>query len=245
MPEGSYSPESAEAAGEDTAADRVFVGLSELILTGAIAPGIKISEPELASRFGVSRAPLREALRRLQERKLVTRIAHQGARVTVLSPPAIAELYLVREALEGVAARQAALAMSDAAIDELRLVLEEHEARVTERDVYLQGAADDDFHFRIIRASGNDMLITLLLDEYYLLIRLLRCQLPQRGGSARRSLTEHRRILDAIADRDGALAEILMRRHVAAAYARLVCGMPKKERPGGFALPAFLEGDRP
>jgi len=200
-----------------TAADRLFGLLSEAIVRGEMAPGAKISEPELAARFGTSRAPLREAIRRLEERKLVSRVAHQGARVTVLSPARIREVYLVREVLEGAAAREAAQRMSAEDLGELQRLLAAHEARIASKDVYLQGDADDDFHFRIIRASGNATLESLLLDEYYLLIRMLRRQLRQVPGRARRALFEHRRIADALADRDGDLAELLMRRHIAAA----------------------------
>jgi DNA-binding GntR family transcriptional regulator len=207
----------AQLVQELTTADRLLDLLSEAIVSGEMAPGAKISEPELAARFGTSRAPLREAIRRLEERKLVTCIAHQGARVTVLSPARIREVYLVREVLEGAAAREAAARMSPEDLAELYRLLETHEARIASNDVYLQGAADDDFHFRIIRASGNATLISLLLDEYYLLIRMFRRQLGQVGGRARRALFEHRRIADALADRDGDLAELLMRRHIAAA----------------------------
>ncbi len=221
MPDGVASDTICRAADDATAADRLFAAVGELILSGAIEQGAKISEPDLAARFGTSRAPLREALRRLEERKLVTRIAHQGARVTRLCPERIAEIYQVREALEGIAAREAARHMPEAAIAELRRLLDLHEARVTAHDVYRQGSEDDDFHFRIIRGSGNQMLIRLLLDEYYLLIRLLRRKLSRPGGLAQRALVEHRRVLDAIAERDPELAEAMMRRHIAAAFDRL------------------------
>jgi DNA-binding GntR family transcriptional regulator len=214
----------------EPAADRLYQQLSDMIVAGALQPGAKISEPDLATRFGTSRAPVREAMRRLQERKLVTRIARQGARVTILSPERIAEIYLVREVLEGAAARQAARRITDAQIGQLRDLLDVHEARVVSSDTYLQGGDDDDFHFRIIRASGNETLSALLLDEYYLLIRMLRGHLQPHGGTARRALTEHRRIADALADRDGELAEMLMRRHVAAAHARICQNLPQPLR---------------
>ncbi len=224
MPDGSMPCEPDLAL--DTAADRLYGVLSEMIVSGALPAGAKISEPDLAARFGTSRAPLREAMRRLQERKLVTRIARQGARVTVLSPARIGEIFLVREVLEGAAAREAARCMPDAAIAQLHDLLDAHEARVAASGAYLQGADDDDFHFLIIRGSGNETLSTLLLDEYYLLLRMLRGQLQPRDDSARRALTEHRRIADALADRDGELAEMLMRRHVIASHGRILSSLP-------------------
>lgn len=226
-----------------TAADRLFGLLSEAIVRGEMTPGAKISEPELATRFGTSRAPLREAIRRLEERKLVTRVAHQGARVTVLSPARIREVYLVREVLEGAAAREAARRMSTEDLQELQRLLADHEARIASNDVYLQGDADDDFHFRIIRASGNATLESLLLDEYYLLIRMLRRQLRQVPGRARRALFEHRRIADALADRDGDLAELLMRRHIAAARDSIEQTLIDQTRAVA-AQPTKLQGQR-
>jgi DNA-binding GntR family transcriptional regulator len=86
-------------------------------------------------------------------------------------------------------------------------------------DDYRQGVADDDFHFVIIRASANATLIDLLLDQYYALIRMFRKQHRQVAGRARRALLEHRRITDALEDHDAELAELLMRRHIAAARA--------------------------
>lgn len=214
--------------------DRVFDQLSEAIVAGELLPGAKISEPDLAIRFGVSRAPLREAIRRLEERKLVSRVAHQGARVAVLSAARISEIYMVREALEGVAAREAAHRMSHEDVGQLRALLSSHEHSFGgDDDTYRMGSADEDFHFRIIRASGNATLIALLLGEYYALIRMFRRQHRQVAGRARRALVEHHRITDALADRDAELAEFLMRRHIAAArtgieQALAAAALPKK-----------------
>ncbi len=204
-----------------TAADRLFDQLSDAIVTGALASGAKISEPELAIRYGTSRAPLREAIRRLEERKLVTRIAHQGARIATLTPERIRDLYLIREVLEGAAAREAAGRMTAVQVQDLHALLDVHMARVESSDAYVQGEDDDDFHARIIRASGNATLADLLLDQYYLLIRMLRRQVRQGDGQAQAALAEHRRIAAALAERDGELAEMLMRRHIAASRDRI------------------------
>lgn len=212
---------------QPSVSDRLFQQLAEAIIAGELPAGAKISEPGLAARFGTSRAPLREAIRRLEERKLLSRVANQGARVAVLSPARIAEIYAVREALEGIAAREAASRITPEDIARLRAHLERHEAILdtVDGDDYRQGVADDDFHFVIIRASGNATLIDLLLDQYYALIRMFRLQHRQIAGRARRALIEHRRITDALADGDGELAEILMRRHIAAAREGIAASM--------------------
>src|SRR5580693_4913743 len=102
-------PRHAQAGGarreSGTLAEQMFSRLSAAILAGELAPGAKISEPALAKQYGVSRGPLREALHRLQERKLITRSPNQGPRVVRPSAAALAELFVVREALEGMAAR--------------------------------------------------------------------------------------------------------------------------------------------
>ncbi|MCB8882067.1 GntR family transcriptional regulator [Acidisoma cellulosilytica] len=202
-----------------TAAHRIFEQLSEAIVSGDLAAGSKIQEAALAARFGVSRAPLREALRRLEERKLLTRSPRSSARVTVLTPARIVELFTIREVLEGVAARQAASHMNASDINHLRALLQRHEEVLDaiDDDIYRQGIADEDFHFYIIKCSGNATLAQILCNEYYNLIRLVRRQHSRVPGRARRALSEHHQLIEALAEGDGNFAEILMRRHVASA----------------------------
>lgn len=210
--------EEAERVFGETMADRAFRAISDAILSGELPPGAKISEPELARRLGTSRGPLREAMRRLQERRLVTSSPRQGSRVVELTAAVLSEIFTVREALEGIAAREAAKTITDDEIATLRALLRSHEAQLDSGNnaVYAQGSADADFHFAIARCSRNQTLISLLCDEYYQLIRLYRQQHQLVSGRARRAFVEHGRILDALADRDPDLAELMMRRHVAA-----------------------------
>jgi DNA-binding GntR family transcriptional regulator len=202
-----------------------------------LAAGSKIKEPSLATKFGVSRAPLREALRRLEERKLLTRAPRLSARVTVLNPTRIAELYAIRGALEGVAARAAATRVQPKDIAHLREVLRQHEVSLDAAgdDIYRQGLTDEDFHFFIIQCSGNATLIQILCDEYYNLIRLVRRQHSRVAGRARRALLEHRQLVEALAEGDGDFAEILMRRHVAAALHGILSSIPAGPTEGETA----------
>lgn len=202
----------------ETLAEQVFRRIQAAIVRGEIAPGSKISEPELARTYGISRGPLREAMHRLEGQRLVVRVPHAGARVVSLGARELVELYQIREALEGMACRLAAQRMTQADIDELRRVLDAHE-----RDEafqagrgYYQQEGDYDFHYRIVQGSGNGMLIRLLCDELYQLARMYRIQYSASPHRPRQAFAEHHRILDAIAERDGELAEILMRRHIRA-----------------------------
>jgi DNA-binding GntR family transcriptional regulator len=211
--------------------DLLFERLSEAIVSGEFAAGSKLSEPRLAARFGVSRGPLREAIRRLEERKLVTRTLRQGVRVIVPSRSAAIELFEVREVLEGLAAREAALRRTPAEVEELRAMLARHAEVLASPDamVYWQATANTDFHFLIARIARNGRLFDLLCGEYYTILRLYRMQHRIVPGRAQRALMEHGRIVDAIADGDGELAELLMRRHITTARA----GLEKSIREAG------------
>lgn len=199
-----------------TIADRVFDQLRQAIVEGEIPAGSKISEPVLAARYGISRGPLREAMRRLESSNLVDRKPNVGARVITLSSDQLLEIYVIREALEGMAARLAAEHMSDAAIAELKQLLAHHRSEVAREDwqTYFQQEGDLDFHFRVAQGTGNRRLIGILCNDLYHLARMYRCQFGMKSDRARDALQEHELIADAIAERDGELAEWLTRRHI-------------------------------
>ena len=199
-----------------TLADRVFTRLQDDIVRGEIPPGSKVSETELAGRYGVSRGPLREAIRRLESRKLVEREVHVGTRVASLSFEDLIEIYHVREALEGQAARLAAERMTDQEVAGLHQVLAQHEQQqdIREDIAYFQREGDLDFHYRIIQGSHNRTLIRMLIGELYHLVRMYRYQFSTTANRPQKALHEHRRIVEAIEARDAEMAELLMRRHI-------------------------------
>lgn len=199
-----------------TLSEQVFRNIQAAIVRGEIAPGSKISEPELARTYGISRGPLREAIHRLEGQRLLVRIPHVGARVVSLSHKELIELYEIRESLEGLACRLAAERMSTAAVQELRDILATHErdAAFQAGIDYFQQEGDYDFHYKIIQGSGNQMLVQLLGEELYQLVRMYRIQHSSTPNRPQRAFREHHGILDAIANRDGELAEMLMRRHI-------------------------------
>lgn len=201
-----------------TAADRLLLEIQRTIVEGEIESGSKISEPELARQFNVSRAPLREALARLERCHLIERTPNAGARVVKLSREGLCALYQIREELEGLACRLAAENMDDAEIQQVQELLNQHldTQRVREGESYYQEAGDLDFHYRIILGSKNPYLINMLCDELYFLVRMYRVQLGMNGPRVSRAFDEHKAIINAIANRDGELADLLMRRHIAA-----------------------------
>ena len=184
-----------------TRADEAFDCLQTAIVKGELAPGEKIGELELCSRFNLTRGPLREALGRLESRGLLVRRPHAGVKVVSVSASELMELYRIREVMEGLAARQAAERMIDEA----------------QGQAYYQAEGDYDFHHRIATGSRNTKLAQMLLGDLYYMVRMYRYRLSTSTGRPQRALGEHRRIVEAIAQRDGELAEFLMKRHINAA----------------------------
>ena len=207
-----------------TLAERVFHQLQDAIVRGELAPGSKITEPGLSKVYGISRGPLREAMRRLEAHRLIERVPHVGARVVKLSMKELLELFDLREALESMAARLAAEHMTPEEIAGLRdvLALHERQADLKSGEAYYQREGDLDFHYRIVLGSHNHMLMNLLCDDLYYLVRLYRTQFSASGTRPQRAFVEHHRIVDAIEAGDAELAELLMRRHVSASRTNVV-----------------------
>lgn len=196
--------------------DVVAERIEEAIISGQLAPGAKISEQGLAASLGVSRGPLREAIRRLEGRKLVERTPNVGVRVAALSLKDLNEILQVREALEGLACSLAALNMSDAAIAALKKMLGSHEKQksVQENTGYYDEAKNLDFHFSIVDGSGNDRLTQLLAGDLHYLLRVYRHRADPKPGRAAQVLQEHRAIIAALEARDPEAADRAMREHL-------------------------------
>jgi DNA-binding GntR family transcriptional regulator len=215
---------------QGTLADVASHRLAQSIVTGELAQGQKLNEAELAESFGMGRGPLREALRHLEGMRLVKRIPNVGARVVVLDRKTLCDLYGVREALEGMACRIAATQMTDEEIKQLVELLAHHEQQIKQQGgkVYAQSEGDLDFHYQIARGSRNQMLMDMLGSEQYQLLRMCRYRTSRNAQRTHPALYQHRQIVDALAHRDGELAELLMRRHIQGAW-RSISEMIDKE----------------
>lgn len=203
--------------------DIVAERLEGAIIEGRLEPGAKLSEQGLAASLGVSRGPLREAIRRLEGRKLLERTPNIGVRVARLSLADLVHILEVREALEGMAAGLAARHMGDAEIAALRKLVEGHARQkgLREGTGYYQEAKDEDFHVRIAEGSGNARLVQMLCGDLYYLLRVYRYRSSTKPGRARDALGEHTAIVEAIASRDPQAAEAAMRAHLRNARANL------------------------
>ncbi|MBC9904640.1 GntR family transcriptional regulator [Achromobacter xylosoxidans] len=196
-------------------ADVVFDQVLDAIYQGRLAPGSVINEVALAQEFGVSRGPVREAVRRLQGIQLITREPYIKARVVTLSAESALELFQMRMALEGVACNLATRRMSDEEIAQLLAELEQDRQR---RLAAANGGAPAprvfDFHERIVRASGNNRIINALCGDLYHLLRVYRRHSGTVLERKDDAYAEHWQILRAIRARDAELAESLMRSHI-------------------------------
>jgi DNA-binding GntR family transcriptional regulator len=208
-------------------ADQAFDKIVTAIVRGDLPPGSRIAEAMLARSLGISRGPLREALRRLEGRKLVVRTPHVGAHVASLTPDDLIEIFFVREALEGMACRLATERMSDRELATLKSKLAAHaqDSELSSGAGYFQEAGDQDFHYLMAQGSKSAKLIELLCDDLYYLMRVYRFRSSVRPGRARQAFDEHHRILKSMQARDADRAEALMREHVAQARRSLAAAV--------------------
>lgn len=196
-----------------TLVDQILVQIQTSIIKGELAPGSKINEQALALKYGISRGPTREALQLLERQRLVVRIPHVGARVADMTVTELNDLYELRSTLEAMACELAAKRITDEQLSQLWQLLARQEAALAEGDTYFQEEGDVDFHYQIIRASGNKHLQETLIGGLYHLLRMYRYQCTNKNRPVK-AIAEHRRIVEAIAQRDAELAGLLMRRHI-------------------------------
>ena len=220
------------AQNEEPLAEAVFRSLLAQIYEGRLAAGALLNEAALADEFETSRGPVREAIRRLQGYKLVTREPYQRARVVELTPDFVRQLFEMRMALEGMACNLAAERISREELDRIGHELEAYRVRSVVPGSKGGREKVFDFHESIARACGNERIAESLCGDLYHLLRIYRRRsgaMPERRGQA---YEEHWQILRALKARDGHLAESLMRAHIGRANDVLV----KAQQPAGVPL---------
>ncbi|NOD94792.1 FCD domain-containing protein [Ruegeria sp. HKCCD4884] len=200
--------------------------LLEEIRDGALLPGDRLREIELSERLGVSRTPVREAIRQLEADGLVTHVPRQGATVRSLDYAEVMELYEMRAVLEGTAARLAARAASDIELDELDILNDRLAEAGTGPDA---AQINRVFHATLLDAAKNRFLTKSILSLQKALLILGPSQLldSERAAAA---VTEHRRIMAALKARDGASAETEMRAHIQAAQRMRIRALQERDR---------------
>lgn len=186
----------------------------EAIDMGTFKPGDRLVESDLADRFGVSRTPIREALQRLETQSLLTRDG-RSLIVSSLDHSQMAELYVVRTELEGLAAR---LAARHAAAEEVAVLAEmiEHDKALI-NDPKSMAKSNRRFHKQIHLASHNRFLIQQL-DLVYRSMALMATSSLALDGRGEKAIVEHQAIVDAIAARDEQAAYDALKSHISIAF---------------------------
>jgi phosphonate utilization transcriptional regulator len=198
----------------------VQVEIEQLILRGELAIGQRVNESELASRFGTSRGPVREALRALEESRLVRSEKNRGVFVREISIGEADEIYDVREALDQLIGQRVAERATGEQRRELKAVVAEMDAATGKRDIKSYHALNLKFHDMLVDFAGNSRLT----ETYRLLTRgllLFRLRGLQDGGGFAVSNNEHKAVVAAIEARDSARAGRLLRQHAVASRARM------------------------
>lgn len=192
---------------------RVFHRIREDILSGKYGENEELREASIGAEFGVSRTPVREALRQLELEGLVKIIPNKGAYVTGISDKDTRDIYIIRSYLEGLAARWACERMSEEQIDSLEEIvyLSEFHAKKKHYDQLVE--LDNKFHESIYRASGSKILEHELTTFHHYLERI-RKQSLKKEERALQSNGEHLSILEAMRKRDANLAEKLAHEHI-------------------------------
>jgi DNA-binding GntR family transcriptional regulator len=199
--------------------DEIISRLTEDILNGPLSSGDRLNEQELSERFGISRGPVREALRKLEMSGLVCFTPNVGARVAYYLISDFINLFIAREAMEGMAARLAASLMDKRQKDNLRKLVDAHEKEnANQQNIsFLKAIADMDFHYYLVSCSQNPVLFHVLCEELYPVMGLCKRFHRSVPGRDNKAVVEHSRIMDAIEDGDEEMAELTMRRHIQAA----------------------------
>jgi DNA-binding GntR family transcriptional regulator len=210
--------------------EEVAARLRTLIFERRLAPGAWVDEKALAAEWGISRTPLREALKVLAAEGLVTAVPRRGCQVTELSEDDAAQLFPVMALLEGRCAHEAALRATDAELAELQRLHEDLEVHAAARDVNGYYRANHVFHSRVQALAGNRWL-DRATNELRKFMRMLRGRQLNWPGRLEASIAEHRALIDALVRRDAHRAERLMHDHLMAQLQALQALRANESRP--------------
>lgn len=197
-----------------TLREKILENIRDAILKGTLKAGERVSEPDLAERYGISRTPIREAFRQLESEGYLTVVPRKGAVVTALTERDVEEFYSIKSILEGYAARLAAEKLTDKDIDRLKTINARLSKLASAGDVKTFFRVHNEFHEQFIRASGNEKLLELIqqLLKKFDRLRIASLSLP---GRMEISVQEHEKIIDAFENHDGDTADRLVRKNAA------------------------------
>lgn len=193
--------------------DIVFNTLRQAILKGELAPGERLMEVSLAQKLGVSRTPVREAIRKLELEGLVMMIPRRGAEVAKISEKNLRDVLEVRRGLEDLTMELACQRITENQILELKKANVDFENSLTSNDVTAIAEADERFHEIIYKACGNDKLVQVLSNIKEQMYRY-RLEYIKDGAKRSRLVEEHKKIVGALERRNMQEAKEFMRDHI-------------------------------
>lgn len=199
---------------------QAYAALREAIVAAELQPGRRLSEAELGARLGVSRTPVREALVRLRDERLVDVVPQSGTYVAPISQTAVRDAQFVREALECAAVRVAAQRATSGDVAALRGIVRRQEEVRDAGDHGRFHLLDDELHAGLCELSGHGIAWTLVQRAKGHLDRVRRLSLPRPRYLAE-MVAEHLEVLDALAAGDADAAETALRRHLRAVLSEL------------------------
>ncbi len=195
---------------------RVYDILTDQIVSGVLAPGTRITEEQLASELGVSRTPVREAMRRLAQDELVELLPRRGIRVKKLSRQDVAEIYEIRCVLESLAASRAATRMTERDLRSLDTQAAKAKLDLAKGDAAAALVFDANLHSLIIERGGNRRLEKTLATLINL-VSFFRTEVGRTLERAAQACNEHEEILAALKRKDPAAAGEVMKAHISRA----------------------------
>ncbi len=201
---------------EHSLSSRVFQKIRDNILNGTYKEQDELRENTIGKQLGVSRTPVREALRQLELEGLVTIIPNKGAYVTGITPKDVKDIYIARSLLEGLCARWATEHITEEQLDELEeivLLSEFHIKKEGHNNIEQIAVLDGRFHAVMYEASDSRILSHVLMD-FHKYVQMARKSSIVSEERARKSIREHKQILRAIKDQDADLAEQLANEHI-------------------------------
>lgn len=192
---------------------QVFHAIREDILKGRYKENDELRETTLGKELGVSRTPVREALRQLELEGLVKIIPNRGAFVTGISEKDVRDIYMVRSVLEGLCVQMAAEHMTKECIDELEEVLLLAEYYLEKGNMEQLTELDGKFH-QILYTASESRILEHVLSDFHKYVQLARRNSVKTESRAQKSLEEHREILEALKENDAEKAEKLANTHI-------------------------------
>ena len=195
---------------------RVFQKIREDILTGVYKEHDELREVSIGEELGVSRTPVREALRQLELEGLVTIVPNKGAYVTGITPQDVHDIYKIRSLLEGLCARWATEHITGRQIEELEeiiLLSEFHLRKKSAEQAEQVSELDGKFH-KVLYEASNSRILEHVLSDFHKYVQMARMMSVGAKDRAERSIEEHSYILKAIKDKDPDKAEWLANQHI-------------------------------